>query len=71
MGYTFIMGHCYTCKNLFTFHPHKVPSIRIKGTKEPICKACMLAANSKRKALNLDPHPINPDAYEACEEYEL
>ena len=28
-GYMFAMGRCWTCKNVFTFDPERVPSIGI------------------------------------------
>jgi len=70
-GYAFIVGDCVSCCRLFTFHPHKVPSVRVKGVREPICATCMAAANLQREAMGLAPHPINQDAYEACPEEEL
>jgi transposase-like protein len=72
MGYAFVMGHCLRCQRLFSFNPHKVPSIRIKGEKEPICKDCHSIINEKRKeaGVPLWPDPL-PGAYEAFPEEEL
>jgi hypothetical protein len=71
MGYAFVIGSCCICKETFTFNPIRVPSLRIKGTKEPICKICMENINRLRKKNDLEPFSILPDAYEACREEEL
>lgn len=72
MGYAFIMGPCHTCRQPFTFHPHKVPSIRdAAGIRQPVCLNCMTRANALREKRGLDPHPIRAGAYEPCHETEL
>lgn len=71
MGYAFMMAPCRACGRAFSFHPHKVPSIRIEGTRYPICRNCMDEANDARKRNGLPPHPIAEGAYEPCEESEL
>jgi hypothetical protein len=68
MGYMFVLGSCYTCKQLFTFNASLVPSLKDQfGERQPICRTCMDRANAKRKEMGLEPHPIHPDAYEAEE----
>ena len=59
-----VISACYGCGNLFTFHPHKVPSIVVEGTRRPICETCVLAANPIREANGLDPIEILPGAYD-------
>jgi hypothetical protein len=49
----------------------RVPSIRINGTREPICLACVTTVNPRREANGLPPIVPAPDAYEACREEEL
>ncbi len=71
MAYAIIYGSCMNCKKPFSFNPHKVPSVRINGKREPVCESCMLYVNEARKNKGLSPLPILPDAYEAIEEYEL
>ena len=71
MGYAFIMGQCFGCKQMFSFNPNKVPSIRIDGVKQPVCQSCVTIANPKRKANGLEPIEVLPGAYEPCEEGEL
>lgn len=70
-GYAFIVGECATCHCTFTFHPHKVPSVRIDGERKPLCRNCVEAANPVRIRKGLDPIEILPNAYEACPENEL
>ena len=71
MGYALCMGTCLICKHTFTFNPVKVPSLRIDGTKEPICKSCIERANKEKVAKGIEPFIIPDDAYTACNEAEL
>lgn len=70
-GFAIILGSCYSCQSLFSFNPHKVPSIRVNDVRQPICGRCMEDANEQRADRGLPPHPIHPDAYEAIPEEEL
>ena len=67
MGYAFVLAPCFVCKQIFTFHPRKVPSYR----DEPICQNCIQRVNAQRKEKGLEQWPILPGAYEPCEEEEL
>jgi hypothetical protein len=71
MGYALATGTCLTCFRLFTFNPVRVPSFRVNGTKEPICRDCIEAINIKRVAAGAPLFVIAPDAYDACDEGEL
>jgi hypothetical protein len=71
MGYTLAVGSCINCGRFFAFNPVKVPSIRVNGEREPICKLCILEANPLREQKGLAPITYEPDAYEACDENEL
>ena len=71
MGYALMIGTCISCRCAFGFNPNKVPSIRVNGMREPVCKECIEAANPKRKAAGLPEFTIHPDAYEPVEEGEL
>lgn len=71
MGYVTCFAPCACCGRAFPFNPLAVPSIRVNGVKEPVCEGCMTRANAQREAAGLPPHPIRPDAYEACDEAEL
>jgi hypothetical protein len=70
-GYVFVLGHCISCRQPFTFNPHRVPSLVVNGVREPVCRACIEAANPRRKANGLAEIEIQPDAYEAIPEEEL
>ena len=71
MGYALAMGHCLVCRQVFSFNPVKVPSFRVDGTKEPVCRECIKQANELRIKNGVEPFIIPADAYEACEEGEL
>jgi hypothetical protein len=67
MGY----GPCVGCGRVFGYNPIHVPSIRINGEREPICRECIEAANPVRIANGLEPCVIHPEAYSPCEASEL
>lgn len=69
MGYMWCMALCFRCKTCFGFNPHKVPSVTVNGTREPICLNCVTAVNPKRIANGLEPIVPLPGAYEAMDEY--
>ena len=71
MGYALCTSACIGCGSIFSYNPMRVPSIRIKGNREPICRACVDRANPKRIANGLEPIVPADDAYEACDESEL
>jgi hypothetical protein len=70
-GYAFIVGACVGCGKMMTFHPHKVPSLRVDGDRKPVCRTCIEVANPKRIANGLDAFVIPDGAYEPCPEEEL
>ncbi len=71
MSFMLVMGHCYSCHQLMSFNPFKVPSLPAKltttGTREPICRTCVERVNPQRVANGLPKIEIRPDAYEAEE----
>jgi len=71
MGYALATSACIGCKRLFSYNPVRVPSIRINGSREPVCQRCIDVSNPKRIANGLDPIVPHPDAYIACDEGEL
>jgi len=71
MGYALCMGNCFSCKRLFSFNPLRVPSLRVNGNREPVCRACVDRANPVRIANGLEPIVPAPDAYDFCSENEL
>ena len=48
MGYVTATSPCAGCGQLFTYNPVRVPSIRIGGERQPICRACIDRANPIR-----------------------
>lgn len=71
-GYVFMIAACVLCKQPFSFNPHKVPSLMVNGTKEPLCEGCHKAANLARKAAGVPPWPEPLEgAYEPMPEEEL
>lgn len=71
MGYAMAVSPCIGCGTPFMFNPNKVPSVRVAGIREPICRTCVEKANPKRRELGLAPIEIHPDAYEPINEAEL
>lgn len=81
MGYVYLTSACYACHQPFSYHPNKVPSIRVpglivdgaplSGPREPICRSCMDFVNEVRVRDGLPPHPIQPGAYEPADEAEV
>ena len=71
MGFAAMIAPCISCGQVFMFNPYKVPSIRVKGKREPVCRRCVELANPRRKAAGLAVIVINPDAYEPMDENEL
>jgi hypothetical protein len=60
----YALGECFGCHQLFSFNPHRVPSVVVHGEREPICEACVARVNPRRIANGLDPIVPLPGAYE-------
>jgi hypothetical protein len=71
MGYALCFGSCVVCRRAFAFNPMRVPSIRIAGSREPVCQECMDLLNQRLVANGHAPVAVLPGAYEACDEAEL
>lgn len=71
MGFVYIQSACFGCGQVFTYHPNKVPSVRVKGQREPICQACVARVNPTRIANGLEPIVPLPGAYEPADESEV
>jgi len=71
MSYAFVHGPCCVCKQPMSYHPHRVPSIRIDGEREPVCQNCVAIANPRRIAKGLKPFVVHANAYQPCHESEL
>lgn len=71
MGYAMMFAPCIGCGKSFGFNPNKVPSIRVDGVRQPVCRECFERRQQYREAHGLPREPLNPDAYEPCPEEEL
>jgi hypothetical protein len=71
MGYAFVHSACYGCGRLISYNPHRVPSIRVEGKREPLCRDCVDKVNKGRIKNGLEPKPVHPDAYSPIPEEEL
>jgi hypothetical protein len=73
MGYAMVTSPCVICKAIFSYNPHRVPSIRRapEHPREPVCASCMHYANELRAKRGLPPLAIDPEAYNPIEESEL
>lgn len=71
MGYALAMAPCIGCGLVFAFNPMRVPSVTVRGTREPICRSCVEIANPHRIANGLAPIVPLLGAYEDCDEAEL
>jgi len=63
MGYMMLICECAACRRPISCNPEKVPSIRINGVREPICRACA----ERWSEIHNTPVSIHPDAYEPTE----
>lgn len=65
LAFMLVYGTCCACGSRISFNPDKVPSLRVNGVREPICRACFEQWNQiHRTSKGLDPLPLAPDAYE-------
>lgn len=71
MGYLLVMGPCVGCSRVFSFNPHRVPSIIVDGERQPVCRNCVERTNPIRAAKGLDTFTIQPGAYEPISESEI
>jgi len=64
----FVIGGCIACNAIITFNAEHVPSIRVNGVREPLCRACFAKWNEiHRISKGLAPEPLHPQAYEIGE----
>jgi len=67
MSYMSAMSPCCGCGRIFSYNPERVPSVTIRGHKEPVCQECVDRVNPIRVANGLEPIRPLPGAYEAEE----
>jgi hypothetical protein len=66
-----VYSECFGCQKLFAYNPRHVPSIRINGERQPVCRDCVEQCNPARIKNGLPPIVLHPDAYEPCSEEDL
>lgn len=64
-------GPCVGCGAMFSFNPHRVPSLPVQGVRKPICRGCIDEASRRRVEQGMQPHPVFPDAYSPLPASEL
>ena len=63
-GYCFVIGSCVACGVPLNFNPNRVPSIRVNGEREPLCRGCFAQWNTiHRTSKGLEPIALDPQAY--------
>jgi len=63
--YAFILGSCVNCGAFLTYSPSHVPSVRVNGNREPLCRGCFDEWNEiHRISKGLAAVRIHPRAYE-------
>ena len=67
MGYMMGLAPCIRCRQTFSFNVDLVPSIRVHGEREPLCRGCVDALNALRVQRGLLPIEPLPGAYEPQE----
>ena len=64
-GYAFMVGACVNCGVPLTYSPTHVPSIRVDGVRQPLCRGCAAEWNRiHRTSKGLPEVPVHPNAYE-------
>lgn len=71
MGFVTCITNCVNCHNPFGCNPNLVPSIRVNGVREAVCRNCIETANVQRKEMGMEPFEIRDGAYEAADENEV
>ena len=71
MGYAIVTGTCFGCQTFFGYNPHRVPSIRIDGVRQAICRNCAGIVQENQRRDNLPVTELHPEAYEPIHESEL
>lgn len=67
MGYMIVFGPCLRCKGQFGYNPNHVPSFRVHGKREPLCRSCIDHVNEKRREIGRPVFEVHPEAYEPAD----
>ena len=60
--FMFVIGHCCACHVQITFNPTHVPSLRVNGSREPLCRTCAVKWHAIHRP-GKEP-VIHPEAFE-------
>jgi hypothetical protein len=71
MAWVYCHSACAGCDRIFSYNPLRVPSLVIRGSREPICLDCVERVNPIRISNGLEPIVPYADAYEAIDYSEL
>lgn len=71
MGYALMFSACCSCGRVVGYNPMRVPSVRIDGVRQPLCRDCVDRANNLRIAQQTDPIVVLPGAYDPVDESEM
>ena len=64
MSWVLVYCYCVSCKRPLSCNPNRVPSIRVKGEREPICRSCFVRWNEvHRVSKGLEPLKLLEGAY--------
>jgi len=64
MDFMFIVSECVACERIISYNPERVPSLRINGSREPLCRLCFIRWNQEHRiSKGLEPVFLHPDAY--------
>ena len=71
MGYALMTSRCFGCNQIFSYNPVHVPSVRVNGERQPICRHCVEVCNPQRVKNGLEPIVPHAQAYEPIDERKL
>jgi hypothetical protein len=71
MSFAVCFAECYACQMPFMFNPNLVPSLRVEGVRQPVCRECVERANPERIKRGLEPITVLPGAYDPVDASEL
>lgn len=67
-GFVFMVASCAACGVTIMCNPNMVPSLRVAGVREPICRGCFDRWNEiHRVSKGLEPVEPQAGAYECAE----
>ena len=71
MGYAIVTGKCFGCQEFISYNPHRVPSIRVNGVRQALCRDCVKIVQGNQERAGEPITEIHPQAYEPIHESEL